>query len=98
LTEQESLTTISPDDPASVRAASMQWVQCDSCKGWHHNKCVGLTKEIVDLIDKYHCMLCEPIKGPSTCKSCDAFNIEELFANIYMYIQYCANPAGHVFQ
>ena len=47
----------------------LKWIECDNCKCWTHNACVSLSNEEVDMIDKYHCAMCEKEKGPSTCKS-----------------------------
>ena len=49
--------------------STLKWIECDNCKCWTHNACVSLSNEEVDMIDKYHCAMCEKEKGPSTCKS-----------------------------
>ncbi|KAG4303478.1 hypothetical protein PCK1_000442 [Pneumocystis canis] len=43
----------------------ISWIQCRPCKRWYHVRCVrGLSS--IDMIEKYHCRLCEPIYGSST--------------------------------
>ena len=44
------------------------WIGCDGCKGWHHARCVGLEQTMVDKIDKFYCIACEPKHGKSTCE------------------------------
>ncbi|XP_035224740.1 lysine-specific demethylase 7B-like, partial [Stegodyphus dumicola] len=40
-------------------------IQCDSCKDWYHGSCVNVKEhESVD-IEKYHCVQCQDIVGPS---------------------------------
>eukprot|EP00940_MAST-03C_sp_MAST-3C-sp2_P000053 g53.t1 len=34
------------------------WIQCDTCKRWHHCACVGLTAEAADAIDRWSCPRC----------------------------------------
>ena len=53
----------------SAGDSPLKWIECDNCKCWTHNACVSLSNEEVDMIDKYHCAMCEKEKGPSTCKS-----------------------------
>ncbi|KAG4305740.1 hypothetical protein PORY_000650 [Pneumocystis oryctolagi] len=48
--------------------SEISWIQCKPCKRWYHVKCVeGLCS--VDMIEDYHCRLCEPIYGSSICRS-----------------------------
>ncbi|RVD86030.1 uncharacterized protein DFL_004326 [Arthrobotrys flagrans] len=42
------------------------WIQCDGCKKWYHNVCVGVSEKDVNDLDKYHCSNCVPRLGAST--------------------------------
>ncbi|KAK6358731.1 JmjC domain-containing histone demethylation protein 1 [Orbilia blumenaviensis] len=42
------------------------WIQCDGCKKWYHNICVGVSEKEVNDLDKYHCSNCVPQLGSST--------------------------------
>lgn len=60
-TVQNSVRVNLGDTPSSTA-----WIQCDACKKWHHNTCAQLDDSQVELIDKFHCPSCEPVKGQST--------------------------------
>ncbi len=47
-------------------AEEISWVQCDTCQGWFHCLCVGLTKKVAEKIESYCCISC---KGTSTQKT-----------------------------
>lgn len=47
-------------------AEEISWVQCDSCQGWFHCLCVGLTKKVAEKIESYCCISC---KGGTQPKS-----------------------------
>jgi hypothetical protein len=43
---------------APRRDGKESWIACDSCEGWFHPKCVGLTQEDVEDIESYICDAC----------------------------------------
>ena len=47
-------------------AEEIAWVQCDTCQGWFHCLCVGLTKESAEKIESYLCINC---RNPSPQKT-----------------------------
>ncbi len=40
-------------------AEEISWVQCDTCQGWFHCLCVGLTKKVAEKIESYCCIGCK---------------------------------------
>ncbi|XP_042896884.1 histone lysine demethylase PHF8 isoform X2 [Parasteatoda tepidariorum] len=40
-------------------------IQCDSCKDWYHGSCVNVKEHESLDIEKYHCVQCQRIAGPS---------------------------------
>ncbi|GIY95186.1 lysine-specific demethylase 7A [Caerostris extrusa] len=40
-------------------------IQCDSCKDWYHGSCVNVKEHESPDIEKYHCVQCQEIVGPS---------------------------------
>ncbi|GFQ66049.1 lysine-specific demethylase 7A [Trichonephila clavata] len=40
-------------------------IQCDSCKDWYHGSCVNVKEHESSDIEKYHCVQCQKIVGPS---------------------------------
>ncbi|KIV83470.1 hypothetical protein PV11_05491 [Exophiala sideris] len=45
---------------------AIDWIRCDPCKRWFHDKCAGLTKAEAKSIDKFICKDCEPTHGKTT--------------------------------
>lgn len=45
---------------------AIDWIRCDPCKRWFHDKCAGLTKAEAKSIDKFICKDCEPVHGKTT--------------------------------
>ncbi|KAG8186564.1 hypothetical protein JTE90_020863 [Oedothorax gibbosus] len=40
-------------------------IQCDACKDWYHGSCVNVKEHESSDIEKYHCVQCQNIVGPS---------------------------------
>jgi len=53
---------------ARSHIVSTLWIRCDGCKTWYHNVCVQVSEKEVNDIDKYHCSVCVPTLGPTTCE------------------------------
>ncbi|KAI1609707.1 JmjC domain-containing histone demethylation protein 1D/E/F [Exophiala viscosa] len=45
---------------------AIDWIRCDPCKRWFHDKCAGLTKAEAKSIDKFICKECESTHGKTT--------------------------------
>ncbi|XP_055937481.1 histone lysine demethylase PHF8-like isoform X2 [Argiope bruennichi] len=43
-------------------------IQCDSCKDWYHGSCVNVKEHEASDIEKYHCVQCQKIVGPSVLR------------------------------
>lgn len=43
----------------------ISWIQCTPCRRWYHVKCID-NLCFIDMIENYHCRLCEPVHGSST--------------------------------
>ena len=55
------------ENPESNLEDNLQ-IECDICHTWYHASCVKLGRIGVLCVDKYHCLRCESLCGPSIMK------------------------------
>ncbi|GMM32777.1 [Histone H3]-lysine-36 demethylase [Saccharomycopsis crataegensis] len=44
------------------------WVECDHCKQWYHDECVGTSPQELEQLAKFHCANCINLAGESVKK------------------------------
>ncbi|KAG0055010.1 JmjC domain-containing histone demethylation protein 1 [Gryganskiella cystojenkinii] len=64
MAEEQERCSLCPEKITTT--AAMTWICCDLCETWYHVRCLGMSPEEFDVIDRYHCRSCAPRAGPST--------------------------------
>ncbi|GJJ74375.1 hypothetical protein EMPS_06733 [Entomortierella parvispora] len=64
MTDEQDRCSLCPEQIKT--GAAMTWICCDVCETWYHVRCLGMSIEEFEVIDRYHCQSCIPSAGPST--------------------------------
>jgi hypothetical protein len=51
-------STCKMDEPPEVEGEEVDWICCDSCVGWHHMPCVGITSDDAHICRQWLCPNC----------------------------------------
>jgi hypothetical protein len=54
--EDLCMTCLRGDPPVDLSAEVFDWIECENCKAWHHQYCVGFDSQTDDF--DWKCPLC----------------------------------------